>query len=88
MTFDPVVVVALVTAAGAVLAALIAWLTSRRQSSGRIATSDATTLWSASETMRRELREEVVALRAQAIVLLEKIDNLEKRLAEFEQPHG
>jgi MFS superfamily sulfate permease-like transporter len=69
---------------GAVAAAFAAIRVARRQNSGQISNSDANTLWNASEQMRKELRDEVVELRAQAVLLLAKIDNLEKRLAKYE----
>lgn len=50
-------------AIGAVTVAVGTYLVARRQGSGKIATSDAATLWSESQAMRRELREEVVMLR-------------------------
>lgn len=79
---EQVIAAAAVAAVGASIAAVATWRVAMQRSSGRIGTSDAATLWQASEQMRRELRDEVVALRAQAVVLLEKIDRLEARLAQ------
>jgi uncharacterized membrane protein len=106
------VVVALVAMLAAGVGGAVTYLVARRSTSGSIGTSDAATLWHASEEIRIELRAEVVALRArvveltalsdnlktqaaglitlsdtlkaQAVVLLEKIDHLERRLAEAE----
>lgn len=70
---------------GAGIGGLITYLGLRRQNSGQVGTSDASTLWEAAKEMRKELRDEVVALRAQAVVLLAKIDSLEQRLADYEK---
>jgi biopolymer transport protein ExbB/TolQ len=51
------------TLAVALFAGLGVWLVSRRINSGKIGTSDATTLWDASEKMREFLRDETNALR-------------------------
>lgn len=64
------VFVALVTGAGT-------YFVARRTSSGDIDTSSAAELWQESQNMRRDLRDEVVALRAQ-IGVLEK-DRLDLR---------
>jgi hypothetical protein len=92
---DPTaVVVAFFTVLGVVATATGAWLVARRQvsetrrqASGNIEASEATTLWEAAEKMRQELREEVIALRAQAVELLAKIDRLEARLRKYEHPY-
>lgn len=47
----------------AVIAALGTYLVARRKSSGQIATSEASTLWSQAQEMRKELRDEIVKLR-------------------------
>lgn len=81
------IIVAFAAVLGTGAAGVGTWLVARRQTSGQIGTSDAAVLWRASEEMRTELRAEVVALRVQAVALLEKIDRLEQRLKEYE-PHG
>lgn len=82
------VIVAAIGALGTSLGGAIAWLIARRQTSGKIDTSDAATLWAASEELRKELREEVLMLRAQAVDLLRRIDRLEGRLSKYEFPGG
>ena len=46
--------VALITAGALLTGGALTWLTSRRASSGKIGTSEAGTLWAASEKMRAE----------------------------------
>lgn len=94
MTADVAIIVALITVGGVVVTASAAWLVARRQAretrrqaSGTVTTSDAATLWDAAEKMRREMREEIIMLRARAVELLEQVDRLERRLAEYER-HG
>lgn len=50
---------------GGALTALVAWLVSRRQHSGRVDTSEAASLWAESQAMRQELRAEVIASRGE-----------------------
>ncbi len=89
---ETAIIVAAIAGSGALAAALITFLATRRQSSGRIETSDAATLWKASETIRKEMREELVSMRDQVATmktqvadLLEQIGRLERRLAEYER---
>jgi uncharacterized protein HemX len=70
------IAVLLVASLGAILTAAVAWLLGRRQNSGQVDTSDAATLWTASEQMRKELRAEVVMLREQAVLYLSEIEQL------------
>jgi hypothetical protein len=79
------VAVAAVATLGVIAGGLVTYLVARRQSSGKIETSDAATLWKASETIRLEMRQELVAMREQVAELLEKIDRLERRLAQYER---
>ncbi len=65
-----------VLGSGGALAALATYLVARRQFSGQIASTDAATLWAESQAMRRELREEVIALRRE-------IDELRAQLREL-----
>jgi hypothetical protein len=51
---------------GAVISGYVAWLIARRQRSGKIDTTEAGTLWAEGQAMRHELREDLVALRADA----------------------
>lgn len=69
-----VVFAALFTAAGTFLIA-------RRTTSGRIGTSDAASLWAESQAMRRELREEVIALRADNAALRQEVARLRDEVA-------
>jgi len=95
---DPVIVAALLGVAGVGVTAIVTYVVARRTTSGRVETSEAATLWAASEQMRKELRDELVAARAQVIELLrqneslhrqitellEEIDRLQKRLAAYQ----
>lgn len=58
MTLWVPILVAAVAAAGT-------YLVARQKSSGRIGTSEASDLWAESQAIRRELRDEVTALRNQ-----------------------
>jgi len=53
-----------------------AYLIARRTTRGTVDTSEAATLWAESQAMRRELREEVVQLRAEAATLRQEISEL------------
>lgn len=63
----PALLVAAIAASGAVLAALGTYLIGRRQTSGTIKTSEASTLWTESQAMRKELRDEVERLRTDLV---------------------
>jgi hypothetical protein len=52
-----------------------AYFAARRTTRGTVNTSEAADLWAESNAMRRELREEVVALRAQVLTLQKKMDD-------------
>lgn len=80
---EATVVAAAIAGLAVATTSLVTWRVAKRQRSGQVGTSDAATLWAASEQIRLELRAEVVDLRAQAVVLLAKIDRLEKRLADL-----
>jgi hypothetical protein len=60
------------------LAAAIAYFVARRQHSGRIETTEAATLWAASEAMRHDLM-------ARNTALEKKVDELLARVRELEQ---
>lgn len=90
---DSIILAALLAVTAAMATAVGAVVVARRRTSGQIGTSDAATLWEAAELMRKELRDEVVTLRAQAVELrgqvsslLDQIDRLEQRLATYERP--
>lgn len=59
---------------GAVVTGGFGYLIARRNTSGRVNTTDAAKLWDESNAMRQELRDEVVALRG-------KVDNFEGQVA-------
>lgn len=59
------IVAATLATAGAALTALVTWLVARRQTSGRVATSDAEQLWQESQSMRADMRKEIVGLRSE-----------------------
>ncbi len=54
---------------GGLATVLGTYLIARRQSSGKIDTSDAASLWLESQSMRADLRAEVVALRVEVAAL-------------------
>lgn len=96
------ILAALLAVAAAMAAAVGTYLVARRQTSGRIDTSDAKTLWEESQQMRAELRAEVLTLRAEASRLRaevghlnleiqglrDEIRGLQARLAEVGRPDG
>ena len=59
------VLIALAAVAAAAVTGTVTWKIAKRSTSGAINTSEAATLWDEGTTMRQELREEVVALKAQ-----------------------
>jgi len=61
-----------------IASSVVTYKIARRKTSGSIDTSDAATLWSESKAMRKELRDEVIALRSEVL-------SLKKTLAELEQ---
>lgn len=69
------------------ITALASYIIVRRQSSGRIATSEAVSLWAESQAMRKDLREEVRDLRIQLAQNREEIDRLRTRVRELENGH-
>lgn len=60
----------------AVLTALVTWAVAKRSRSGKVATTEAETLWAESQAMRLELRNEVAALRAENLDLRAEVRNL------------
>ena len=82
------IVVALAASFGATVAALSAYLVSRRQTRGTIRTSDAASLWKESQDMRLELRDEVVRLRQDLQVLRDQIAGLETEVRRCKQLLG
>ncbi len=58
--------------------AIVTYKIGKRKTSGSIDTSDAAVLWSESKAMRKELRDEVIALRDEIEVLKDTISDLEK----------
>lgn len=54
---------------GAVVSGLAAYFVAKRQRSGKIATTEAETLWAEGAVMRQELRDETVALRAEVVTM-------------------
>lgn len=70
-------------ALGCLITAIGAYAIARRTTSGKIGTSDAAQLWLESGNLRRELRDEVVALRLEVIYLKKQIRELERELEEL-----
>lgn len=77
--------VSLAGGAGVALTALLSWAMARRRESGSTETSDAATLWSASETIRLEQREEIVRLRERVAVLEDQGARDQERIGELEK---
>jgi chromosome segregation ATPase len=61
---------------GIALTPLIAWLTVKRRNSGRIATSDASTLWAEADRMRLSYKADAEASRSETIQLRGEVVNL------------
>lgn len=78
----------LVPILGSAVAGVLAYMAARRRSSGRVDTSDAKDLWAESNAMRRELREEVIALRGQLASAHAEADRLRDRVGELETKLG
>jgi len=68
----------------AVVTGGVSYVVSRRGTSGTITTSDAATLWEAAETIRSELRAEVVARRETEAQLRERIAVLEAEQQKYQ----
>ena len=64
----------------ALISGVIAWLIARRTASGRVDTTEATTLWVEGTAMRVELRNEVSNLRAQLIEAVQAITDLNREI--------
>jgi peptidoglycan hydrolase CwlO-like protein len=88
---QPAFLVAMIAGVSGILAAVVTYLVARRQTSGKIGTSDAATLWAESQAMRKELRDEVLLLRndvqdlrTEIRGLKSEIDRLRLRLGHYE----
>lgn len=75
---------ALEALAGVALTGLLGYLGVRRVGSGKIGTSEAKDLWAESQSMRRELRDEVSSLRIQLGEAHKEADRLRNRVIELE----
>lgn len=69
---------ALIPALGAIIVALISVLVTNRRLSGKVATSDASSLWEESAAMRKEYRDQINDDRI-------RIASLEQRISEAER---
>lgn len=78
------ILVALTAAIGGLLASVISWLIAKRQTSGSISTSDASTLWSSAEQIRKELKQEVIERREENKELREENDKLKNKLDDLQ----
>lgn len=79
------VAIAVITALATVVTAAVTWLIAKRRTSGNVATSsDASLLWAESQTLRKELRDEVRDLRATIAKREERIVQLELRITALE----
>lgn len=63
----PVALQGVLAALTAISASLVTWLVARRRTSGRVDTTEASTLWQEGAAMRAELRDETVSLRAEMV---------------------
>ena len=61
-----------------VFTAIAAYFIARRTTSGSIDTSDAATLWAESQAIRKDLRDEIVSLRAELASVRIEVIGLEK----------
>lgn len=82
---------ALLGFAGVAIGTLCTWLVARRERSGRIATTEAETLWAEATKMREELREQVqmnadAHARCEADLTVQRlaVAELERRVRELE----
>ena len=78
------VLVALAAATGAVVTGLCGYVVVRRTASGKVETSDAKTLWDAAEAIRKELRDELVMVRARLAGLEVEHAACKDRIADLE----
>jgi hypothetical protein len=82
------IVIAVAGAAATVTAGLIAYLTGKRITSGHVGTSDAATLWKASEQIRAELRAQVVDQRQEIADLRGRVVHLEAEVERLRREVG
>lgn len=75
------VIVAVSAAIGVGLTGLVTWLVARRQTSGSVATSDAAQLWQEGQSIRADMRTEIVGLRAELAAAREETRELRDELA-------
>lgn len=81
MTMDLTTWAPVIGLLGLLAAPLVAYVVARRSSSGRVATTEAATLWA-------ELRAELVALRARAEMLEARAERLESKIDELQEVIG
>lgn len=60
----------------ALVGALVTWMVARRRSSGKINTTEAETLWLEGQSMRADLRAEIVSLRDEVSSLRVELSSL------------
>lgn len=75
MTGNAALAVAVIVA---IATPVFAWLSANRKLSGKIATTEASELWKASEAMRVELREQIDGLRRDLAAAVKRVDQLER----------
>lgn len=76
--------IAVIALLGTVATGLGTWLVARRDSSGTVATSEAATLWAESQTIRRELRDEISQLRGSIDTLRTEVRNCHDESAQLQ----
>lgn len=73
---------------GGMVGAVITYFTRRRETSGRINTTEAAKLWDEAGVIRNELRDEVVQLRADKDALSGKVDLLNAQMETMRDKHA
>lgn len=74
---------ALVGLAGAIVSAAVGIYVAKRQRSGKIDTTEAEKLWDEGTAMRRELRDEVLSVRAENLLLREEQKTMRQELVQL-----
>jgi chromosome segregation ATPase len=79
------VLIAIAGFAGAIVSAIVAIYVAKRQHSGRIETTEAEKLWDEGAAMRKELRDEVLFVRAENLSLRTQQQSMQYELGELKQ---
>lgn len=82
---SPTLLPGLAALIGTLAGVLATYVVATRRSAGRIGTSEAADLWKASESIRRDLTEELRAVRAEVVELRAENVILRLKIAELEE---